>query len=204
MRPVTVVRRLGYEIEQQESALAEAVEHARYGQHNATLTAMTSKASELFWRRGVDGDASLIQMKSSPRFAELTMQCPHCAHPDYICYGISRGVQRYRCQACWRILKSLRRGKDPALKQKYCHLCQEEMGCELQAEFSASIIRWSLDGSCKPPKHSHCIRSSNCWRCAMNGTCWRLARILSHTPSITCERPSPHKSNHWLADSGIA
>ncbi len=48
MRPVTVVRRLGYEIEQQESALAEAVEHARYGQHNATLTAMTSKAAELF------------------------------------------------------------------------------------------------------------------------------------------------------------
>ena len=21
-------------------------------------------------------------MKSSPRFEELTMQCPHCAHPD--------------------------------------------------------------------------------------------------------------------------
>ena len=59
------------------------------------------------------------------------MQCPHCAHPDYICYGTSRGVQRYRCQACRRIFKSLRRGKDPALKQKYCQLYQE--GMELRA-----------------------------------------------------------------------
>ena len=42
------------------------------------------------------------------------MQCPHCAHPDSIRYGISRGVQRYRCQACRRIFQMLRRGKDPA------------------------------------------------------------------------------------------
>ena len=48
MRQVTVARRLGYEIEQQEGALAEVVEHARYGQHSATLKAMTSKAAELF------------------------------------------------------------------------------------------------------------------------------------------------------------
>ncbi|MDG2199049.1 MAG: hypothetical protein P8O70_19620 [SAR324 cluster bacterium] len=27
------------------------------------------------------------------------MQCPHCAHPDYILYGTNHGVQRYRCQA---------------------------------------------------------------------------------------------------------
>ena len=47
MRQVTVARRLGYEIEQQEGALAEVVEHARYGQYSATLTAMTSKAAEL-------------------------------------------------------------------------------------------------------------------------------------------------------------
>ena len=26
------------------------------------------------------------------------MQCPHCAHPDSIRYGTSRGVQRLRCQ----------------------------------------------------------------------------------------------------------
>ena len=48
MRQVTVARRLGYEIKQQEGALAEVVEHARYSQYSATLTAMTSKAAELF------------------------------------------------------------------------------------------------------------------------------------------------------------
>ena len=38
---------------------------------------------------GVGAVASFIQMKESPRFGELTMQCPHCAHPDSILYGIS-------------------------------------------------------------------------------------------------------------------
>ena len=62
------------------------------------------------------------------RFGELTMQCPHCAHPDSIRYGPSRGVQRYRCQACRRIFQTLRRGKDPALKQLACQLYLEGMG----------------------------------------------------------------------------
>ena len=48
MRQVTVARRLGYEIKQQGGALGEVVEHARYGQYSATLTAMTSKAAGLF------------------------------------------------------------------------------------------------------------------------------------------------------------
>ena len=48
IRQVTVARKLGYEIEQQEGALAEVIERARYGQHGATLTAMTSKVAELF------------------------------------------------------------------------------------------------------------------------------------------------------------
>ena len=48
MRHVTVTRGLGFEIEQEGGALAEVVEHARYGQYSATLTAMTSKAAELF------------------------------------------------------------------------------------------------------------------------------------------------------------
>ena len=47
------------------------------------------------------------------------MQCPHCAHPDSIRYGTSRGVQRCRCQACRRIFQTRRRGKDPALKQQW-------------------------------------------------------------------------------------
>ena len=56
------------------------------------------------------------------------MQCPHCAHPDSISYGTSRGVQRFRCQACRRIFQTLRRGKDPALKKQACQLYLEGMG----------------------------------------------------------------------------
>jgi len=56
------------------------------------------------------------------------MQCPHCAHLDSIRYGTSRGVQRCRCQACRRIFQTLRRGKDPALKQQTCQLYLEGMG----------------------------------------------------------------------------
>ena len=56
------------------------------------------------------------------------MHCPHCAHPDSIRYGISRGGQRYRCQAFRRIFQALRRGKDPALKQQACQLYLEGMG----------------------------------------------------------------------------
>ena len=37
------------------------------------------------------------------------MQCPHCA--DSIRYGTSRGVQRYRCQACRRIFQTMGPGK---------------------------------------------------------------------------------------------
>ncbi|MAA67945.1 MAG: hypothetical protein CL915_04085 [Deltaproteobacteria bacterium] len=32
--------------------------------------------------KGVGAVASFRQMKESPRFGELAMQCPHCAHPD--------------------------------------------------------------------------------------------------------------------------
>ena len=56
------------------------------------------------------------------------MQCPHYAHPDSLRCGTSRGVQRYRCQACRRIFQTLRRGKDPALKQQACQLYLEGMG----------------------------------------------------------------------------
>ena len=56
------------------------------------------------------------------------MYYPNCAHLDSIRYGTSRGVQRYRCQACRRIFQTLRRGKDPALKQQACQLYLEGMG----------------------------------------------------------------------------
>ncbi len=56
------------------------------------------------------------------------MQGPHCAHPDSIRYGTSRDVQRYRCQACRPIFRTLRRGKYPAPKQQVCQLYLEGMG----------------------------------------------------------------------------
>ena len=56
------------------------------------------------------------------------MQFPHCAHPDSIRYGTSRGVQRYRCQACQRIFQTPRRGKDPALKEQAQKLYLEGLG----------------------------------------------------------------------------
>ena len=46
------------------------------------------------------------------------MQCSHCAHLDSIRYGTSWGVQRYRCQACRQTFQTMRRGKDPALKEQ--------------------------------------------------------------------------------------
>ena len=81
------------------------------------------------------------------------MQCPHCAHPDSIRYGASRGVQRYRCQACRRIFQTLRRGKDLFLKNKPVNSILKGWGCEPSVGFSASIIRRSLAGWCKLPKH---------------------------------------------------
>jgi len=36
------------------------------------------------------------------------MQRPHCAYSDSIRYGASRGVQRYRSQACRLIFQTLR------------------------------------------------------------------------------------------------
>ena len=56
------------------------------------------------------------------------MQCPHCAHPDYILFGKNRGAQRYRCQACQRTFQTLRRGKDPAFKEQDQKLYLEGLG----------------------------------------------------------------------------
>src|SRR5210317_1114996 len=81
------------------------------------------------------------------------MQCPHCAHPDSIRYGTNRGVQRYRCQAYRRIFQTLRRGKDPALKQQACQLYLEGMRLR-EAELSGFIKSRSLAGWYKLPKNS--------------------------------------------------
>ena len=58
------------------------------------------------------------------------MQCPHCAHPDYILFGKNRGAQRYRCQACRQTFQTLCRGKDLALKEQAQKLYLE--GLELR------------------------------------------------------------------------
>ena len=56
------------------------------------------------------------------------MQCSHCAHPDSIRYGTSRGFQRYHCQAYRRIFQTLIRVKDSALQQQARQLHLEGMG----------------------------------------------------------------------------
>ena len=65
------------------------------------------------------------------------MQCPDCAHPHYILYGTSRGVQRYRCQAYQRLFQTIRPGKDPAFKQQACQLYPEGMRIQTKSPLGA-------------------------------------------------------------------
>ena len=85
------------------------------------------------------------------------MQSPHCAHPDYIRYGTSRGVQRYRCQGCRRIFQTLRRGKDPALKQQACQLYLEGMGMRAIGRVLGihhkTVSRWLVQAAQALPWH---------------------------------------------------
>ena len=92
------------------------------------------------------------------------MQCPHCAHPDSIRYGTSRGVQRYRCQACRRIFQTLRQGKDPALKQQACQLYLEGMGMRAIGRVLVihhkTVSRWLVQAAqslpASPPQTEDC------------------------------------------------
>ena len=100
------------------------------------------------------------------------MQCPHCAHLDSIRYGTSRGVQRYRCQACRRIFQTLRRGKDPALKQQACQLYLEGMGMRAIGRVLGihhkTVSRWLVQAAealpASPPQTEACsfIESLDC------------------------------------------
>ena len=74
------------------------------------------------------------------------MQCPHCAHPDYILFGKNRGAQRYRCQAFRRTFQTLCRGKDPTLKEQaqklYLEgLCLRAIGKTLGVHHK-TVSRW--------------------------------------------------------------
>ena len=82
------------------------------------------------------------------------MQCHHCAHPDSIRYGTSRGVQRYRCQACRRIFQRYDEAKIQPSSNRPVSSISKGWGCERSAGFSTSIIRRSLAGWSKLPKHS--------------------------------------------------
>ena len=83
------------------------------------------------------------------------MQCPHCAHPDSIRYGTSRGVQPYRRQACRRIFQTLRQGKDPALKQQACQLYLEGMGMRAIGRVLGihhkTVSRWLVQAAAQLP-----------------------------------------------------
>ena len=86
------------------------------------------------------------------------MQCPHCAHPDSIRFGTSRGVQRYRCQACRRIFQRYDEAKiQPSINRPVSSI-SKGWGCEPSAGFSGSTTRRSLAGWSKLPSHSQQAR----------------------------------------------
>ena len=86
------------------------------------------------------------------------MQYPHCAHPDSISYGTSRGVEHYRYQACRRIFQTIRRGKDPALKQQACQLYLEGMGMRaigrVRSIHHKTVSRWLVQATQALPASS--------------------------------------------------
>ena len=109
------------------------------------------------------------------------MQCPHCAHPDSIRYGTSRGVQRYRCQACRRIFHTLRRGKDPALKQQACQLYLEGMGMRAIGRVLGihhkTVSRWLVQALPSHSQQAHHRPKSAPSSKSMNFACSSLKKI---------------------------
>ncbi|MEK9763900.1 MAG: helix-turn-helix domain-containing protein [Deltaproteobacteria bacterium] len=83
------------------------------------------------------------------------MQCPHCDHPDYILFGKNRGAQRYRCQACRRTFQTMRRGKDPALKEQAQKLYLEGLGLRaigrILGVHHKTVSRWLVQAAGQLP-----------------------------------------------------
>ena len=83
------------------------------------------------------------------------MQCPHCAHPDCILFGNNRGTQRYHCQAYRRTFQTMRRGKDPALKEKAQKLYLEGLGLRaigrILGVHHKTVSRWLVQAAGKLP-----------------------------------------------------
>ena len=83
------------------------------------------------------------------------MQCPRCVHPDSIRYGTSRGVQRYGCQACRRAFQTMRRGKDPALKEQAQKLYLKGLGLRaigrILGVHHKTVSRWLVQAAGQLP-----------------------------------------------------
>ena len=82
------------------------------------------------------------------------MQCPHCAHPDSIRYGtsgVSNGIVTKPADGSF---KRYDQAKIQPSSNRPVNSISKGWGCERSAGFSASIIRRSLAGWSKLPKHS--------------------------------------------------
>jgi len=106
------------------------------------------------------------------------MQCPHCAHSDYIIFGANRGTQRYRCQACRRTFQTMRRGKDPALKEQAQKLYLEGLGLRaigrLLGLYHKTFSRWLVPAAGQLPVNQP--RTKTCSFIEVNELCDFVAK----------------------------
>ena len=107
------------------------------------------------------------------------MQCPHCAHPDSIRYYTSRGVQSYLRQACRRIFQTLRRGKDPALKQQACQLYLEGMRAigRVLGIHHKTVSRWLVQAAQSLPAST--LQTEACSFIEIDEICTFVAKKIS-------------------------
>ena len=104
--------------------------------------------------KGVGAVASLRQVKQSPKVGELTMQCPHCAHPDSIRYGTSRVSNATVAKPADKSFKHYDAAKIQSSSNRPVSSISKGWSCERSAGFSASITGWSLAGWSKLPSHT--------------------------------------------------
>ena len=116
------------------------------------------------------------------------MQCSHCAHPDSIRYGTSRGVQRYRCQTCRRIFQTIRRAKDPALKQQACQLYLEGMGMRAIGRILGihhkTLSRWLVQAAQALP--ANLLQTEACSFIEIDELCTFIAKKISMLALASC------------------
>ena len=81
------------------------------------------------------------------------MQCLHCAHPHYIFYGTSHGVQRYRYHACHRISDATTWQRSSPQATGLSTLSGRDEDASYRPDCQL-ITRRYLAGQIKLPKHS--------------------------------------------------